>query len=251
MRISNTIAMFTVCLVLLSCEKKNEAFPLDKKYWGVEDYKSVILELKFRTNPDEKLPNLADPETKPIVEKFTDQENFKVVLDDEKLGLKHKNEVAGQFFDIWQDMIPIYNVMDREDKYTYEIEYLNTFKFGLALQLRYFRLGNENIMENADDKEDNSTKTNVDRNVRALINNYELYLDEIDNENAYSQNGLKAYTEGIDTYFPELIKLYPNSDYSGMRTKVEKMLKKTKSPEVTASLNKLQSLLPEFKEEKI
>jgi hypothetical protein len=249
MRIINVIILFISCLAILSCEKKNEAFPLDKKYWDTEDYKSVVLELKYRTNPDEKLPNLDDPETKQIVEKFTDQENFKVILDDDKLGLKHKNEMANEFFDIWKDMVPIYSATNREDKYIYEMEYLNIFKFGLALQLRYFKLGNDNIIENADDKEDSSTQSDIDRNVRALINNYNIYLDEIDNENAYSPNGLKAYSEGMDTYFPELLKLYPNSDYSGMKTKVDKMIKKAKSPEITASLNKLQSLLPADKTE--
>jgi hypothetical protein len=249
MKIINPFVLFVSCLLVLSCEKKNDAFPLEKRYWDVEDYKSVVLELKYRNNPDEKLPNLNDPETKPIVEKLTDQENFKVILDDDKLGLKHKNEVADEFFDIWKDMLPIYNAMDREDKYIYEMEYLNTFKFGLALQLRYFKLGNENVIENADDKEDPSTKSNLDKNVAVLINNYEYYLDEVDNEKAFSQNGLKSYAEGIDTYFSELLKLHPNSDYSGMKTKVEKMIKKAKSPEIIASLTKLQSLFPADKTE--
>ncbi|MEO5775692.1 MAG: hypothetical protein ABIQ27_02235 [Flavobacterium sp.] len=232
------------CLLLLSCNKKEDVFPIEKRYWTVEDYEDVIREIKFGVDAEEHTPKLSDPETKAIVEKLTDEENFKVVLEDNQLGLKHKNEVAQGFFNAWENMMGIYNVTDRQDKYIYEIEHINCYKFGLGLQLRYFKLGNDEIIENADDKNDSSTTNNVNSNINALVGNYENYLDEINDENAFSQNGLNAYAEGIDKYFSELIKLYPDADYSGLKTKIELMLKKAKSPSIITSLNKIKSLIP-------
>ena len=249
MKINSTFLVIVTCLILLSCDKKTDIFPIEKRYWNVDDYENVIREIKFGVDSEDKVPNLSNPETKVIVEKLTDEENFKVVLDDNQLGLKHKNDVGKGFFNVWRDMMSIYNVMDRQDKYIYEIEHINSFKFGLGLQLRYFKLGNDNMIENADDKNDSSTINNVNSNINALISNYEIYLDEINNENAYSENGRNAYAEGINKYFSELLKLYPNADYSSMKTKIELMIKKAKSPIIITALNKILSLIPSDKKE--
>ena len=246
----NIFLVLISCFVLVSCEKKDSAFPIEKRYWTVEDYENAIQEIKYGTDSEEKTPKLSDPETKAIVEKLTDEENFNVVLDDNQLGLKHKNEVAQGFFNVWRDMMGIYSVMDRQDKYTYEMEHINCYKFGLGLQLKYFKLGNDNIIENADDKNDSPTISNVNSNINAMVSNYENYLDEINTENALSENGRNAYAEGIDKYFSELLKLYPNANYSSMKTKIELMLIKTKSPSIVAALNKIKSLIPTVVEKK-
>ncbi|PBJ14429.1 hypothetical protein BSF42_08470 [Flavobacterium sp. ACN6] len=228
-------------LSLIGCKEESK-FPLDKKYWDIEDYDYVIREIKF-ANPDEKLPTFDDPETKAIVEKFTDEQNFKVVLDDNQLGLKHRSELGQQFFNKWRDMVTIYNATDRTDKYLYEKEYLEVYNFGLELQIKYFKLGNDEIIERADDPNSLSVINTVNSNTGTLVNNMILYLNEINNEKAYTNAGLDLLASGIDTNFIELINTYPNYDYSDLVEKIDLMLKKTKSENIKQSLTKLKGLI--------
>lgn len=243
MKKSNSILVLLLAVLFISCDKKNESFPLDKKYWDLEDYKEAVLELRFGIKEDEKLPSFSDPETKPIVDKLTDQQNFEVILDDQALGLKHKNEMAQQFFDVWKDMTTIYNITDRTDKYVYEQEMLAVHKFGLGLQLRYFKLGNDEIAASADNPDDLQVKENLDSNISTQIRNFSLYLDYINEENAFSTDGLNSLADGIDTFFPKLIESHPNSDYSGLAEKITLLLKKTKSERIKTSLENLQKLI--------
>lgn len=243
MKRSNSILVLLFTILFISCEKRNDSFPLDKKYWDLEDYKKVVLELRFGHKDGEKLPTFNDPETRPIVEKLTNQQNFEVILDDNSLGLKHRNEMAQQFFDVWKDMTGIYSETDRTDKYLYEIEMLAVEKFGLGLQLRYFKLGNDDIIASADDPNSARVKSNVDSNISAQIRNFSLYLDNINNENAFSADGLNSLAEGIDTFFPKLIETYPSSDYSGLAEKITLLIKKSKSDRVKTSLENLQKLI--------
>lgn len=228
-------------LSLIGCKEESK-FPLDKKYWDVEDYDYVIREIKF-ANPDEKMPTFDDPETKLIIEKFTDEENYKVVLDDNQLGLKHRSEIGQQFFNKWRDMVTIYNATDRTDKYLYEREYLEVYNFGLGLQIKYFKLGNEEIIERADDPNSLSVQNTVNSNTETLVNNMILYLNEINNEKAYTNTGLDLLANGIDENFTELVNTYPNYNYGNLLEKIDLMLKKTKSENIKKSLEKLKTLI--------
>lgn len=240
---NNFILILLVNLLLIGCDKKNDAFPTDKRYWDVADYQNAVPELKYGFEAGEKLPSLDDPDTKIIVEKLIDHENYKVVLDDKELGLKHKNEIAQGFFNSWKDMTDIYTVTDRKDKYLYETEMIEVQKFGLGLQLRYFKLGNDEIIESSEDPNSSDVKNVLDSNIDTLISNYLFYLDQINNESSFSENGLGLLAEGIDEYFPELIKIYPNADYSAMVDKIKLLEKKSKSEKIKTSLKNLQSLI--------
>jgi hypothetical protein len=247
---NNTITIFAfLFLCLTSCKEENK-FPLDKKYWDVADYDNVIREVKFGAKPDEKLPTFDNPETKLLVEKLTDEENFKVVLDDKELGLKHRNEIAQQFFEKWKDMATIYNAIDRTDKYIYEREYLEVFNFGLELQLKYFKLGNDEIIEKSDDPNSLSVINTTNRNTETLVNNMIIYLDEINNEKSYTDIGLSLIANGIDKNFTELINIYPNYNYESLLEKVNLMLKKTNSENIKQSLTKLKQLIESKKSTK-
>lgn len=237
-----TLILFIV-LLISSCDKKNDTFPIDKRYWNVEDYHNAVLELKYGIEQDEKLPSLSDPETKIIVEKLIDHQNYEIVLDDKELGLKHKNEVAQGFFNVWKDMTTIYNVTDRKDNYLYEIEMIEVYKFGLGLQLSYFKLGNDEIIESADDPNSTQVQNAVNGNINTLIRNYLTYLNLINNEGSFSQNGINSFAQGIDEFFPELIKIYPNGDYSEMENKITLMGKKSKSEVIKNSLRSIQELI--------
>lgn len=242
MKTNNLLIILSIFLFATSCKTENK-FPTEKKYWDTDDYDNVVRELRFGFKPDEKLPTFDDAETKNIVEKLTDQENFKVVLDDKELGLKHKNEIGEKFFKIWQDMNEIYSQIDRKDIYVYEKERVEVFNFGLALQLRYFKLGNDEIKQKSDDPNSSNVSETVNTNVNTLIGNYMFYLDEINNEKSYSNIGLDLIAEGIDKYFSDLINLYPNSDYTSLKEKIVLLSNKTKSENIKNSLLKLQKII--------
>lgn len=242
MKINNLLFVLSILFFATSCKTENK-FPTEKKYWDTDDYDNVVRELRFGTKFDEKLPTFDDAETKIIVEKLTDQENFKVVLDDKELGLKHKNEIGEKFFKIWQDMSEIYSQIDRKDIYVYEKERIEVFNFGLALQLRYFKLGNDEIKQKSDDPNAINVSETVKSNVNTLIGNYMFYLDEINNEKSYSNVGLDLIAEGIDKYFAELVNLYPNSYYDNLKEKIVLLSNKTKSENIKNSLLKLQKLI--------
>lgn len=241
MKNNKIIFLSLLILCLVGCKKESE-FPVDKKYWTVEDYDNVTRELKY-ANEDEKLPTFDDPDTKIIVEKFTDEENFRVVLDDNQLGLKHRSEIGQEFFNKWKDMITVYNAIDRTDKYIYEREYLEVYNFGLELQIKYFKLGNDQIIERADDPNSVGVINTVNSNTETLVNNMMLYLDEINNEKAFTNVGLDLISNGIDKSFTELVNTYPNYDYSDLIVKIDLMLKKTKSDNIKQSLTKLKDLI--------
>lgn len=237
------IVLATFFITLTNCSSDKHQIPVDKRYWDINDYDKIVRELRFGYENDEKLPTFDDPNTRTIVEKLTDEENYKVVLDDNELGLNHRNEIAGKFFNEWQDMNHIYVATDRKDQYLYGKENLAVWHFGLGLQLKYFKLGNDVIKEDADDPNSAGVKNTINTNVVYLIKNYLIYLDMINHEEAFSEEGKAMLAEGINTYFPQLIALYPDANYGGMRNKAELMLKKSNSDEIKSSLNKLIQLI--------
>lgn len=239
-----------VCLTLTNCktEEKHE-FPLDKRYWDTNDYDKAILELRFGYEDDEKKPTFDNPEQKIIVQKLTAEQNFKIVLNDKELGLKHRNDVATEFFNHWTDMHQIYQATDRKDKYLYDMEMLAVWHYGLSLQLDYFKLGNDQIKESADDPNSSRVKRNINSNITTLISNYNIYLDDINDEKAYTEKGKSKLANGIDKYFTQLIELYPDANYSGMKKKAELMYKKSKSDIIKSSLTKLIQLIDSKKKE--
>lgn len=240
---SKILVLFFFCLTLTNCNTETRKYPIDKRYWTNMDYADAITQLKYGVNPDEKLPTFDDPKTRIIVEKLTDQQNFKIVLEDNELGLKHRNKVATDFFNRWKDLNSVYRSTDRKDNYIYSKEMIEIYHFGLGLQLIYFKLGNDEIIESADDPNSSSVKSSINSNVTILIRNYLNYLDEINDEKALSDEGKELLAQGIDIYFTQLVESYPNADYSGMINKVELMEKKSKSEKVKSSLGKLKVLI--------
>lgn len=238
-----TLILTILTFTLISCSDENDKFPLDKRYWDTMDYVNVTRELKYGYEADEHLPTFNNPETRAIVEKYTDHQNFNVVLDDKELGTKHRNKVAEDFFNRWKDMTTVYQATNRQDKYLYEQEMLAVEHFGLDLQLKYFKLGNDELMEDSDDPNSSRTRNAVNSNIKTLISNFNQYLDEVNNEDAFSEEGKKLFSKGLSEYFTELIEIYPSANYSVMAKKINLMLKKTNSSDVKNSLNKINDLI--------
>ncbi|WP_303318507.1 hypothetical protein Q4Q34_04140 [Flavivirga abyssicola] len=207
------------------------------------DYSNVILTIKVGNTNNENLPTFDDPETRPILEKLTDEQNYLVVLDDNELGLKHRSGVATDFFNRWKDMNGIYDIRDRKDNFIYEKEYLKIFQFGLGLQIKYFKIGNDEILERVDDPEADRTKRVLKSNVQKIVGNFNYYLDEINDEKSYSKEGLVLFCDGIVKYFSLLLKTFPDANYDSMVRKIELMDKKSNSENIKSSLSKLKSLI--------
>lgn len=238
-----SLILVILFLTISNCKEEEHPFPTEKRFWSISDYRDVNLELNYGYESDERLPSFDDPETRIIIQKLVDHENYKIVLDDKELGIKHRNEVARKFFSQWKDMTNIYQATDRKDNYLYGLEQLAVFEFGLGLQLRYFKLGNDEIIESADDPNSNSVKNRVNSNIKTLLANFNIYLDKINEEKAYSEEGRKMISKGIDKYFTDLVELYPNANYVNMVKKIDLMHKKSNSPKIKASLIKLKELI--------
>ena len=238
---ANSIIILLFLTFLAGCQSKEEVFPISKRYWTPDDYRDVTQTLRFGYQPDEELPNFNNPETKIVVEKFTDPQNYKVLLDDKELGLKFKSKTAEDFFSVWQDMIKVYQARDVKDNYIYEKELLKTFQFGLGLQLRYFTLGNKVLMQESANEEE--VKNTVQSNIQSLVNNFGLYLDLINDENSFSDQGKKLLSDGIVKYFSMLVNQYPDADYSSLKYKMEALKKKSKSDVIKNSLQKIIDLI--------
>ena len=118
-KIKDIVIVLVFTILITNCKTEKNEYPLDKRYWDTNDYEGVILNLRFGYEDDEKKPNFDNPEQRIIVEKLTDEQNFKVVLKDKELGIKHRNAVATEFFNQWKNMHQIYQAIDRKDKYIY------------------------------------------------------------------------------------------------------------------------------------
>jgi hypothetical protein len=225
----------------MSCNDKNDKFPIEKRYWNIQDYENVVGELKYNSNPDESLPKFNDSETKIIIEKLTDEENFRVVLNDKELGVTHKSQVSQKFFDVWKRMNELYSSLDKKDMYIYEIEALEIWRFGLELQQEYFKLGNQKIDENSDGSE--RVKEVLDDNIETLIDNSLIYLDVIANEKQFTIEGKKLIAETINTSFSKLIEENPKADFYSLKNKINLLSKKITDSMILESLNSISNLI--------
>jgi hypothetical protein len=237
--------LLSVLGLFTSCNDKNEKFPIEKRYWDIEDYENVVREIRYNSNPDESLPKFSDSETSIIIEKLTDEENFRVVLNDKELGLSHKSETAEKFFETWRSLNETYSSLDKKDMYIYETEFLEIWKFGLELQQEYFKLGNQKIDENSDGSE--RVKEVLNDNTQTLINNSIIFLDNIINEKQFTSEGKKLIAEIITNSFTKLIEENPKADFTNLKNKINLLNKKITDPTILASLNSLSIILNKIK----
>jgi hypothetical protein len=224
-------------------------FPMEKRYWSPDDYDQVITEIRYRTPDGDKFPTITDPELGSVFKKLIDKENVSVVAEDEALGLKHRAKFTSAMFDEIRDLIQTYSVMDREDKFIYDVELVEVLKFNLFLQLHYFKLGNLEIVQESDDPEAYAVQDVLRSNERTIVSNFNLYLDFVNREKAFSDMAIASFSEGIDVYFKELINVFPKADTRPMKTKATAMAKKAESAVLRTSLTNLLSTLESANQE--
>lgn len=242
--------LIPLLVILLGCgNNPNSRFPMEKRFWTPEDYDEVTLQIQYYTPEGERFPELKNPVTSPVFKKMIDRQNFLVVLDDEQLGVRHRNEVASEFFNEYRDLVRIYYSTDRQDKYVYGAELIEILKFGLELQIHYFKLGNEAIISEADDPNASNIRYLVSSNEDTAIKNYNSFLDLVNNESSFNETEIESFAEGIDTYFPKLFEVFPKGNLNITKKKAELMLKKAENERVRKSLDDLLSLIQELSEE--
>ena len=235
----------TIITLSISCSDKGNKFPVDKPYWTPSDYNSVINTIKYLGEPEEEPPTFSNPETRLVIEKLTDGNNYLVVVNDDQLGLKHKNEVVSDFFEKYRNMNSIYYVRDRKDDFIYEKEMLAVYDFGLGLQLQYFKIGNEEITQSSDDPNSAHVQNVVNSNVLTLINNYNNFIDLLNDEKSFSDEGLQTFSEVFDKHFNTLVNTFPKANYYTLKNKLKLIEKKIVSNRVKESLQGILKLISE------
>ena len=227
---------------LISCtHSRMDNFPMQKPYWDVEDYDNAINEIEFRTPQEEKYPTLYDPETAPIFNKLIDRKNISVVVEDNTLGIRHRADFTDDMFQEYKDLMELYQGMDREDKFIYDKELVEVLRFGLYLQVHYFKLGNDKILQESDNVE--QVKGIISGNEQTVISNFNNYLDFVNYEKSFTEESLQLFADGIDESFTQLIDTFPNGNYSPMISKAKDMEKKSTNERVKTEIANLISKL--------
>jgi len=230
-RLTSFLAIISFSL-LLSCESR---FPTEKRFWTPEDYKKVWWEI-YQTPKGEEYPRFSDAETSEVMRKIVDPQNYEAILDDPELGLNYRSEMANEFFEHIKEITRTYMGMDAQDKFIYAEELAALKNFFIGFQITYFRVGNENIANESDDR------ATIRRNEQTVIGNFNSFLDDLRKEKSYGTYAANL-AEGINTHFPKLIETFPDADYSGMLSKAKAIQAKVQTPEIKDALTNLINTL--------
>jgi hypothetical protein len=240
MRTYKTILFLLGAAMLFGCGSKlPESYHMDKKYWDAKDYDEAVKYIKYTLPKEEGYPRLSDPKTAQVFMKLTDKENVSIVLEDKQLGLKHKSDVASEFFNIAKDILDIYKETDKQDKFIYPLELVKSIEFFLHTQLLYFKVGNEAIIKDAVDPNDADVQQVIKRNEQTVVDNFNVHIEFLTNEDAFNAAATDEYASVIDVYYDKLLKEFPNADYTLIKNTATAMDAKVKSAKLKKSLENL------------
>jgi len=241
--------MFKISVILLfvvliySCGSKlPDSYHMEKRYWDVSDYNEAVEYIKSLPI-NEGRPRINDPLTAPVFIKLVDAQNVSIILNDSSLGIKHRNEIAVQFFNISLDIIESYKFLDKQDKYIYPLELVKAIEFGLNTQLLYFKVGNQEIIKNAINPEASDVKNILVGNEQTIANNFNNDILFLTKEDALNNAAITEYSEMINICFAKLIKEFPQANYSEMRSSAQTLTQKVKSAELKKALANLVDLI--------
>lgn len=230
MKISRLTSFILIAILFSGCGSKlPEDYHMEKKYWDISDYDEAIRYIKYSLPKEEGCPRLSDPTTAPVFMKLVDKQNVSVILEDNSLGLKHRNKVAEDFFRTSQDIITIYRELDKQDKFIYPVELEKAIEFGLHTQLLYFKVGNEAIIKDAVNPEDYETKRIITENEQTIADNFNNYIEFLTKEDAFNEPAIMEYAELIKIYFDRLIKEFPRANYTTIKNTAITVNTKVKS----------------------
>ncbi|WP_299679547.1 hypothetical protein [uncultured Tenacibaculum sp.] len=243
MKRSNVFIVLLTAIYFISCSTEKHNFPVNKEYWDVNDYDKVIFDLRYAYEGNETKPTFDNPEQRIVLEKLTNPQNYRVLLDNNKLNFNQKNKIASDFLSQWKDMNQIYNITDSSDKFLYGKEMLEIWQFGLGLQLAAFDIEFDQVLANSKDVKDEELDDKIKSRIKKLMINYGKYLNLAAKENAFYEKEKETYANGINTYFKELIQVYPDADYERLLNKATSVLEKAKSSTIKKPLKNLIALI--------
>lgn len=240
-KITGLIAIVTL---LINCGPKlPDNYHMEKKYWAVDDYNAALRYMKYTLNEEQGYPRLSDPLTAPVFNKLIDKKNVSVVLEDESLGLKHRDNVADGFWKASKDIMNLYQVIDIQDKYVYPMEFVKAIDFFLHTQLLYFKIGNKKILKETVNPNDSNVKRIIKRNQQAIVDNFTNNLDILAKEDAFTTAALDELALVFDTHYNALITEYSNANYSSTKKTLRLLIDKTKSASIKQKLEKILTRL--------
>ena len=246
MKFSNIIGILSILMFVISCGPKlPDNYHMDKKYWDTEDYDAALRYMKYTLKEEEGYPRLSDSLTAPVFNKLIDKQNVSIVLEDEQLGLKHRDEVAQKFFDVSKDLFKIYQVIDIQDKFVYPVELVRVIDFGLYTQILYFRIGNDAIIKDSVNPDDSDTKRVLKRNEQTIADNFNIYLELLAKEDAFNDTAINEYANVINVRFHKLIDEFPMANYSTIKKSANLLINKVNSPDLKIALEDLVKKIDE------
>lgn len=225
----NSLPALLVVTMLFACESR---FPMEKRFWTPDDYRKVWYEIEFNTPKGEAYPRFSDPESAPVVRKIIDPKNYEVILEDPELGLTYRNEVSQGFFKNINYIADAYTGMDAQDKFIYAEELAELKNFFLGFQVVYFRVGNERIASQSDDK------STIRRNEQIIIENFNNHLEGLRQEKSYGTYAARL-ADGINIHFASLIETFPTANYTSMIATTKDIREKVETPEIKSALSQL------------
>lgn len=252
MRKASLLLFMAAIVALISCNNSKETsiseqYHLDKKLWDQHDYSNAVNKIKYGGEANKPA---FDNELAPVLNKMLDMNNISVVMEDESLGIEHRSDFGNAIFEEWRHLREAYHGKDEQDMFKHPMELVEILKFGLGFQQYYFQMANDKVRIDEDDVDKQEVKRVVRHNLGAMVSNYNLYLDYMDYEQSFTDPALKAFAEGIDRYFPQLLKIFPNANYYKMQKKATAMLKKTEHADVKHSLEILIQQIKDHKQMK-
>ena len=250
MKISKILRLIAVMGLIASCGPKlPDNYHMDKKYWNVDDYNDALHYMKYTLKNEEGYPRLSDPLTAPVFNKLVDTQNVSVILEDESLGLKYRDKVAGGFWNVSKDILKLYQKTDIQDKYVYPVELVRSIEFFLHTQLLYFKIGDQKMLRETIDPNDPQVTRLINRNQQTIVDNFNNNLDFIAKEYAFSDEALQELAQVINIYYSRLLTDNPSSNYSKMKKNILLLIDKSKSETINNELKKLLTRIENLKKE--
>ncbi|WP_299839265.1 hypothetical protein [uncultured Tenacibaculum sp.] len=243
MKKSTVFIVLLLAVNFMSCMTEKHNFPIDKEYWDVNDYDKAIFDLRFTYEDNETKPTFDNPEQSVILEKLTNPDNYKVLLDNNDLDLNQKSKIAADFISQWNEMNKIYAITDTSDKFLYGKEMLVIWQFGLGLQLAAFDIEFDQVVAKSKDPLSEEVEENIEPSVKKLIRNYANYLSLAAKENSFYEKEKEDYAKGLDKYFKQLIQVYPDANYDRLLKKATSILEVAKSSTIKTPLKNLIALI--------
>ncbi len=216
---------------------------LKKDYWTPSEYLTILYYIAHSESVED-YPNFDNPDNVATIRKLLDTENFKVILEDEKLSLKERCDAGQEFFERSNKMIVLYEIT-KDDKFTYDEEFAEILYFSGLVWIAEIKTMNAYIAERTDIKSSEEIASAIQSNEKTCLRNFRTYLKYTRDEHKFGKAALKKYIQGINDHFPEAINTFPGADYELTSRVAFNMLIIAEDRDLKDAISRLIDLLEE------